>query len=142
MNGNGKVTFGAYKAGEGCSGSGICQTGTQASGDAVSVVFSYAKNNPSKLIMSFKLSDLKKKQPGQVKYFADGQSYRFDAPYSLSDSMFLQLGVPKGAMITPQSASRVSVRGDMVVVEITIQLPRAEGNLSFTGDEDHWQDFR
>ncbi len=142
MNGNGKVTFGAYKAGEGCSGSGICQTNPPASGDAVSVVFSYAKNNPSKLTMSFKLSDLKKKQPAQVKNFVNGQPLRFDAPYSLSDSMFSQLGVPKGAMITPQSASRVSVRGDMVVVDTTIQLPRAEGNLSFTGDEDHWQDFR
>ena len=36
MNGNGKVTFGAYKAGEGCSGSGICQAGDQAAGSAVS----------------------------------------------------------------------------------------------------------
>ena len=141
MNGNGKVTFGAYKAGEGCSGSGICQVGDQAAGSAVSVVFSYAKNKPSKLTMSFKLSDLKKKQPEQVKNFVNGQPLRFDALYSLSDSMFLQLGVPKGAMITPQSANRVSVRGDMVV-DTTIQLPRAEGNLSFTGDEDHWQDFR
>lgn len=142
MNGNGKVTFGAYKAGEGCSGSGICQTNPPASGDAVSVVFSYAKENPSKLIMSFKLSDLKKKQPAQVANFVNGQPLRFDAPYSLSDPMFTQLGIPRGAMITPQSGSRVAVRGDMVVVNMTIQLPKAEGNLSFTGDEDYWQDFR
>lgn len=141
MNGNGRVTFGAYTAGNGCSGSGICDIRSQATEQNIPVSFTYNKNNPTSLIMSFRLSELKKKQPEQVKSFTSGQ-YRFDAQYPLSDGLFAQMGVPKGAVIAQGTVGRVAVRGDMVATEITIQLPRQEGNLSFTGNEEHWQDFR
>jgi hypothetical protein len=69
---------------------------------AIPVQFHLLKNDHSILVMSFKTTDLKKKQPNQLQYFQNGKYYKFGATFSLDRYAFKKLGVPAHARITPK----------------------------------------
>ena len=112
------ASFGQPSAGGGpCVGKGVCQQVSVSNYEAnnTSIVFQVSPIDRNVLIMSFSLSDLKRKQPEQVPYFTNSGSYDFDAPYSLAaDQAFAPLGLHRNAWIDKNSSSKVVIIGDLV----------------------------
>jgi hypothetical protein len=105
------ITFG--NSSNGCVGRGVCV----ASSANIPVTFTLVSS--STLLVSFSMSDLSTYQSSQVSYFS-GSSYMFDAPYSLTSSLFSDWGLDDGAMISTSSASSLSVVSGVVTDTITI----------------------
>lgn len=111
------VTFGNPQSNGGpCVGKGVCKAAL--SGDnGVNVTFSVAPHDPNTLIMSFSMGELRSKQPEQLSSFLDpSKTYRFDSPYTLSESLYGPLELMSNPQILPSSPSRVEIMGDVVSV--------------------------
>jgi hypothetical protein len=92
--GSGKVTFGAYTAGQGCSGSGICQTG--AATGAI-VAFTYYENPDTSGGSFTKLTMLVNYEQATMNGFIgsrQGGYYKFTGGYTFDHPGDRELGVP------------------------------------------------
>jgi hypothetical protein len=75
--------------------------------------------NSNVITMSFSLSELTAKQPGQVTYFTDtSHTYQFETSTSLTTPIFASLGLLPDASIEPTDVTHVAITGDHVVVTI------------------------
>ncbi len=117
------VTFGQPQDNNGpCVGKGMCKessdigtNGVYASEpEEVTVTFQLSPDNPNVLMLSFSMSELTAKQPDKAGDFVNGGSYQFDAPFSLSSSLFGALNLPPNSIILPSSQSNIAINGDFV----------------------------
>jgi hypothetical protein len=125
------VTFGTKQDDGGpCIGTGVCKESFDldsatliytSNPEAVTVTFQLSPADSNVLMMSFLLSELTQKQPGQVAYFTNAAgTYQFSATYMLVNSAISQLNIPAGAVISPGSSSTVVITGDIVTDYITL----------------------
>ncbi len=114
------ASFGNPPPGGGlCTGKGFCQVSISNYGANNTVAFQVSPIDRNVLIMSFSLSELKRKQPEQMPYFTNSGSYDFDAPYSLAaNQAFAPLGLHRNARIDKNSSSKVVIMGDLVTTFI------------------------
>ena len=127
------VTFGtSQNDGAPCVGKGVCKESSSVADpstfmyadnpEAVTATFQISPDNPNVLMMSFLLSELTAKQPGQVANFTSAAgTYVFDVTYSLINSKIYSLGgIPANAVISPSSNSVIVITGEIVTDYITL----------------------
>ena len=132
------VTFGNPQPGGNiCIGKGVCKVSSQdptanaqqdpialvnptsapgytpAATKGIPVLFELSPIDKSVLIMSFRLSDLKKSQPEQVPYFESGE-YAFDEHYSFHHEEFKGLHFHHNPRIERGRKNQVHIVGDLV----------------------------